>query len=179
MSIPDEQSLVARAKRGDREALGALWNALTPRIFGYLINTMRDRTLAEDILQATWLKAITALPRFEKRGIGISAWLFVIARNECREHWRRSGRITSLDPTKHDSADGDGETIKEKILAEQILASLPESDREILRLRYIADLSLNELAQVLELNFVTVRVRIHRALARARTTLTSITPKTP
>lgn len=175
LSIPHEASLVQRAKRGDREAVGELWDALAPKIFGYLVNTVRDRTLAEDILQATWLKAIRALPRFEERGIGISAWLFAIARNECREHWRRSGRETPFDPMEHDQAGGDGGKTEEKLFAEQILASLSESDREILRLRYIADLSLNDLARVLQLNFVTVRVRIHRALARARNALASKT----
>lgn len=175
MSIPHEESLVKRAKRGDREAIGELWDALAPRMFGYLINTVRDRAAAEDILQATWLKAIRALPRFEARGIGISAWLFAIARNECREHWRKSGRETPLDPAEHDQAGSDGHAVEERVLAGQILASLSENDREILRLRYIADLSLNDLAEVLQCNFVTVRVRIHRALARARNALASKT----
>lgn len=175
MSIPDEASLVKRAKRGDREAVAELWDALAPKMFGYLINTLRDRTIAEDILQAAWLKAIRALPRFEERGVGIGAWLFAIARNECREHWRRSGRELPLDPAEHDRSSGDGRAVEEKILAEQILALLPEDDREILRLRYIADLSLNNIAEILKLNFVTVRVRIHRALARARKALASKT----
>jgi RNA polymerase sigma factor (sigma-70 family) len=56
-------------------------------------------------------------------------------------------------------------------MAEQVLATLGEEDREILRLRYIADLSVKDIASVMQLNFVTVRVRIHRALARARVAL--------
>lgn len=151
----------------DHERLGILWDTLTPKLFGYLVNTLRDRTLAEDILQATWLKVINALPHFQERGGGISAWIFTVARNECRDHWRKSGRERPLDLLEHDTA-GTGEKSEEKILVEHILAALSENDRDILRLRYIADLSTNEIARVLGLNFVTVRVRIHRALVHAR-----------
>jgi len=176
MSPHDETSLVRRAQRGDREALGALWDLFTPKLFGYLMNTLRDRPLAEDILQATWLKAQGALSRFGNRGAGMGAWLFAIARNECRGHWRRTGRETPLDPAVHDMERDSGKELEEKILAEQILGSLSEGDRELLRLRYIADLPTADIARVLNINFVTARVRIHRALSRAREILISKTP---
>lgn len=196
MSPQQEQALAQQAQTGDREALGALWDALTPKLFGYLINVTRDRALAEDLLQTTWLHAINALPRFQPRGAGIRAWLFAIARNECRQHWRKSKReatFTDLAALERDQAGGHGsqgnygnrraggrdnpqagderDTLQNKLLVEQILNLLSEDDRELLRLRYIADLSLNDIARVLNINFVAVRVRIHRALARARTAI--------
>ncbi len=173
MSLNEEQALINRAAQGDANAFDALWNAITPKLFGYLVNTVRDHALAEDILQSTWLKAIAALPDFTARGGGVSAWLFTIAKNECREHWRKSGRETPLDDEAHDRAADAAENHEEKLLIEQTLAALSENDREILRLRYVADLSMNEIAQVLKLNFVTVRVRVHRALAHAREVLST------
>lgn len=173
MSSSGEQLLAQKAQGGDREALGALWEALTPKLFGYLINVTRDPALAEDLLQTTWMRAIDALPRFQPRGIRIGAWLFAIARNECRQYWRKSGWEIPFDPTKHDWADNGREELEDKILTDQILFNLSENDREILRLRYIADLPLNDIARVLNLNFVTVRVRVHRALVRARAALDS------
>ena len=172
MSSPDEASLVRKAQAGDRQALGQLWDTLTPKLFGYLVNTLRDKALAEDVLQTTWLKAIGALPGYQNRGVGLSAWLFTIARNECQQLWRKGGREVPLDTEIHDKA-GDAGGTEEKIMSEQILAALSSDDRELLRLRYIADLSINEIAKVLNSNSVAVRVRIHRALARARTTLTA------
>lgn len=168
MSPHDEASLVQRARTGDRDAFRALWDELTPKLFGYLVNTLRDRTIAEDILQNTWLKALKALPRYEQRGARISAWLFAIARNECREHWRKSGREAPFNLKEHDTAGNIDSTHEEKFLIEQILSSLSEADRDILRLRYIVDLSMRDIAKVLNLNFITVRVRVHRALTRAR-----------
>jgi RNA polymerase sigma-70 factor (ECF subfamily) len=167
MSPHDEASLVARAQRGQRDALESLWNEFTPQLFGYLVNTLKDRALAEDLLQTAWVKAIEGLPRLEGRAVRIRPWLFAVARNLCREHWRSAKRNVPLDPEEHDAATDDS-GLEDKALAEQLLASLSESDRELLRLRYIADLSLADIAAALHINSVSVRVRIHRALARAR-----------
>lgn len=155
----------------DTKAIERLWDTLTPKLFGYLINTLHDRALAEDILQTTWLKAIGALPGYEERNVGMGAWLFTIARNECRDHWRKAGREVSLDIAVHDTPNNDRKTSEEKLAVEQALEKLSKDDRELLRLRYIADLSTKEIAAVLKINFVTARVRIHRALAHARVIL--------
>src|SRR5436190_1604661 len=102
MNSQAEQELVKRAQGGDREALGVLWDELTPKLFGYLVNTTKSKVLAEDLLQAVWLHAIEGLPKFEFRGIAVSAWLFAIARNECRQHWRKANREVEFDNVKHD-----------------------------------------------------------------------------
>lgn len=143
------------------------WDRITPKLFGYLINTMRDKAVAEDLLQTTWLKALKSLPRFQRKGKGFEAWIFAIAHNECRQHWRATGREIPLDPLIHDVPDISLSS-PDNLFIEQVLRKLSEDDRELLRLRYIADLSLSDLARILNINFVTVRVRVHRALARAR-----------
>lgn len=157
----------------DRDALALLWDELTPKLFGYLINTLGDRALAEDILQTTWLRAIEGLPRFRDRGKGLRPWLFAIARNECRQHWRKDPHEVPLDLATHDTGNSDAYELERKVLVEQALEQLPEDDRELIRLRYIADLPTAHIARILHINFVTVRVRIHRALARARIALQS------
>ena len=171
MDLQQEQKLVLQAQAGEKEALGQLWDELTPKLFGYLINTLKDKTLAEDLLQSTWLKAIEALPRFKTGDAGISPWLFAIARNECRQHWRNAKHEADREITENDITDDDRISSDNKIFIDQLLKQLSEDDREILRLRYIADLPLNEVARVLNINAVAVRVRMHRALARAKTVL--------
>jgi RNA polymerase sigma-70 factor, ECF subfamily len=163
-----ELELVQKAQGGDRQALGQLWDLITPKLFGYLINTLRDKTLAEDILQATWLKAINALSKFEPREVSISAWLFAIARNECKLHWRKGDREVELNVDLLDESHPHNDSSENKILIEQILNKLSVEDRELLQLRYIADLSPNEIAKILNINFVAVRVRLHRAIKRAQ-----------
>ncbi len=69
-----------------KDNISALWDDVTPKLYGYLVNVLHDRNLAEDILQTTWLKAIQALPSFKDRtGASFSSWLFAIARNECKQ----------------------------------------------------------------------------------------------
>ena len=167
MEVHEEIMLVKRAQAGDREALAQLWDTITPKLFGYLVNVLKDRVLAEDMLQSTWLKALDKLSSFNHRGAPFSAWLFAIARNECKQHWRKTNREVPLDEVVHDTAHQSAKGNQE-ILVEQILAKLSESDREVIRLRYIADLSVRDMARVLHTNSVAVRVRLHRAINRAK-----------
>ncbi|OGF03428.1 MAG: hypothetical protein A3H14_01370 [Candidatus Doudnabacteria bacterium RIFCSPLOWO2_12_FULL_49_8] len=171
MNSADERLLVVKAQGGDREAIGQLWDLLTPKLYGYLLNTLRHRPLAEDILQSTWLKAIEALPKFQQKHIRVGSWRFAIARNECRQHWRKSNREVGLNASLNELPSNTYIDSENQILVEQMLAPLSEDDRELIRLRYIADLPLNEIAKILNLNFVAVRVRLHRALTRAKSSL--------
>lgn len=153
----------------NKDNLGELWDETTPKLYGYLVNVLHDRNLAEDILQTTWLKAIEALPNFkDRKGASFSSWLFAIARNECKQHWRKSGREVSFDPTIHDKEVTDSTKEENTIFVDQIMKQLPPLDRELIRLHYIADLSFRDIAKLLKINSVTVRVRMHRALAFAK-----------
>ncbi|MBI2676743.1 MAG: RNA polymerase sigma factor [Candidatus Yanofskybacteria bacterium] len=173
MEQNEEKMLVKRARSGDRQALSLLWDALTPKLFGYLVNTTKNKPLAEDLLQTTWLKAIDNLSKFKQQDAGFSAWLFAIARNEYRQHWRKRKNEVSFEPAEHDQPDSSQGSPEAKIFVEQALAYLSDDDRELIRLRYIVDLPIKDIALILKLNFVTVRVRIHRALAKMRAAITS------
>jgi len=174
MLLEDELALVVRAQNGDRTALGELWDFITPKLHGYLVNTVRNPQLAEDLLQNTWLKAITAIHKFQPKGVRFSAWLFAIARNECRQHWRDHGQETSIeeaDLEKIPETMTTHEKISEKIFLDTELNKLPEEHREILRLRYISEFSFKEIAQILSISTIAARVRVHRALGQMRTNL--------
>ncbi len=154
----------------NKDNIGILWDTLTPKLYGYLVNTLRDKNLAEDILQTTWLKAIEAISSYKEGEAGFSAWLFAIAKNECRQHWRKGGREIPFDPMVHDIEVGGGGQ-EDKILAHQMLAQLSASDRELMNLRYIAGLPLHDIAKILKINPVAVRVRMHRATNALKTML--------
>ncbi len=168
MLLEEELGLVAQAKAGEQAAIGLLWDDITPKLYGYLVKTLKDRQLADDVLQDTWLKAINALESFRPKGVRFSAWLFVIARNECRQHWRKNGREVSIDEDNEtQSAVHSPIELTNKITLDTVLAQLPIDDHEILCLRYISELSFNEIAHVLEISAISARVRTHRALKRA------------
>ncbi len=152
----------------NKDEIGELWDKVTPKLYGYLINTLKDKTLADDILQSTWVKAIEALPKFENRGHGLNAWIFSIARNEMKMHWRKGGREVSFDENLHDVYKDDRENRDNKIFLEQTISKLTEEDQELIRLRYIADLSFLEIAKLFNSSEVSVRVKMHRAISHAR-----------
>ena len=151
-----------------KDNISVLWDDITPKLYGYLVNVLHDRNLAEDILQTTWLKAIQALPDFKDRvGASFSSWLFAIARNECKQHWRKPNKEVLFDPMIHDKEEVSYKQ-EDRIFMDQIIAQFSENDQELIRLHYIADLSLGDIAKILKINPITVRVRMHRALSFAK-----------
>lgn len=169
MLLEEELSLVAQAKEGDKAAISALYDAITPKLYGYLVNVIRDKSLAEDILQDTWVKAISSLELFRAKGVRFSAWIFAIARNECRMYWRKQKKEISLDEVHAHIPDG--KDLSQRLWVDQLIQKLSVEEQELLRLRYIADLSFKEIAIVLGIPPITARVRVHRALKKANTFL--------
>jgi RNA polymerase sigma-70 factor (ECF subfamily) len=169
MDLHEELQLLARAQAGDKEALALLWDAVTPKLYGYLINQLRHKDLAEDICQETWLKAIKHLHTFKNRGVRFSAWVFAIARNECRQYWRGGNKEISVDMGDENFVDSVRSVPStDYLLIESALGTLSAEEKEIIELRYIADLSFKEIAAILEISMVAARVRVHRALSHAR-----------
>lgn len=165
MLLEEELSLVKRAKAGEKAAMSALYDTITPKLYGYLVNVLRDKVVAEDILQEVWIKAITSLAMFRPQGVRFSAWLFAIARNECRTHWRKKGREVGIDDTLVGTSSH--AHTEEKVWVDMVIGKLSLEDQEILRLRYLADLSFKEVARVLNISLISARVRVHRALEKA------------
>lgn len=173
MTLEQELTLVACAQKGDRAALGSLWDAINPKLHGYLVNTLRDPHLAEDLLQDTWLKAIGSIANFKPQGVRFSAWLFAIAKNECRQHWRKQKFEQPLTDEHADTmADNSAsETMSQKLYLDSVLKQMSPDEQELLRLRYLAGFSFKEIAKILNISTIAARVRIHRALGRVRENL--------
>ncbi|MBI4142930.1 RNA polymerase sigma factor [Candidatus Uhrbacteria bacterium] len=165
-----ERDIIRRAQEGDRAAITVLWDAHTPKLYGYLCHTLRDPVIAEDVLQQTWVQAMEALGGYRDRGVPFHAWLFAIARNVCRQHWRTLGREVPLDLETHD-VPAPNRNHDAVLTVDAALRTLTEEDRELLRLRYIADLPIASVARVLGIRPITARVRLHRTLRRARAAL--------
>ena len=73
--LTEEDQLIARASKGDREAFGQLYERHSIRVFRHAYFLTSDVSLAEDLTGQTFLKALEAIPRFENRGIPFIAWL--------------------------------------------------------------------------------------------------------
>ncbi len=141
-------------------------------LFAFLYRLTGDPALAEELMQEVFVRALRAAERYRPQG-KVSTWLFAIAANVTRDHWRRRQRnLVDLvgevpgtawaDPEEEALAAADVEHLRSALL------QLPLEQRSALILRYYHDLSYLEIAQALACPVGTVRSRIHNGLERLR-----------
>jgi RNA polymerase sigma-70 factor (ECF subfamily) len=173
-----EDDLVRGSRAGDHVAFARLvemHQTIARRVATTMMGSGGD---ADDVVQDAFIKAYTRLHQFEE-GRSFRAWLLTIVANEARNRHRAAGRRAAVTlrviPPAEDHADDPAlafEAHEARLRLAQAVASLPDSDREIVALRYFAELSEAETAEVLACPVGTVKSRLSRALVRLRTTLT-------
>lgn len=123
----------------------------------------------EDVLQETWLAAWTALPGYDRRS-RFKTWLYALSLNKCRDHHRTKKRT---EPISDELAAGAADTTdiqrhtENKQTAAAVLEALSPSQREVLDLYYFAELTLPEIARVLNRNLNTVKYQFYRGHVQA------------
>lgn len=167
----DESKLIERAKRGDTEAFGQLFDRYFDEIFRFLSAQIGRREDAEDIAVDVFRRTWEYLPRYKDKGYSFSAFLFSAARNALIDYYRRNNRRSQneveLDESLPDGHDNPEDAV---LLARQYqelysaLKRLPKNYREVLVLRFINDYSLEEIARIMRRKPGAVRVMQHRAL---------------
>jgi RNA polymerase sigma-70 factor (ECF subfamily) len=169
--------LVDRAKVGDAEAFGGLYDRFQPEIVRYLTHRTRDADAAEDLAQQVFLKAWQAIPRYEDRGVPFKAWLYRMAHNQMVDHFR-SRRPTSdlegLDLPVESEAETlllDGE-MQEALKG--ALERLTEDHRQVLVLRFLMEKSAREIGEIMGRKEVTIRGLQMRALQSLRREIESM-----
>lgn len=169
----DELKMVTAA-RHDPAAFGDLYRLYVEQVFRYLYSRIRNVEEAEDVTAQTFLAAFNAFDHFRKDG-HFASWLFTIARNKATDHFRQRGNITYLNdvdnlPVENDPLHSVIRTEQAKALA-SLIQALPEDDRELLRLRFLATLSFPEIARFLDRKEDAVKKSIYRLLARLHSQL--------
>lgn len=163
-----------RAARGDEEAAGLLFDHYYPRVFRYARGKLGRDVDAEDVAAETFARVLRGLDKFKWKGAGFEAWLFRIAANLVIDVHRRSGRETT-EPDPVDQEAPTAELPEARLLrAEQagglrtMLDALAPDQREVVLLRFAADLDTNEVSKVMERNPNAVRQLQFRALQKLR-----------
>jgi RNA polymerase sigma-70 factor, ECF subfamily len=135
---------VARAKQGDQEAVRFLYVSYSHNIYGYVRSIMHDDHEAEDVTQHVFAKLMTAIEKYDDRGVPFFAWLLRLARNVAIDHLR-ANRLT---PTENvvDPDTGRGADFERTHTVRDALATLPIDQREVVILRHVVGLSPTEIA---------------------------------
>ena len=179
--LTDEQLVAAYAK-GDNKAFDTLLKRHETRVFSYILYIVKNKDLADDIFQETFVKAITTIRqgRYTENG-KFSAWITRIAHNLVIDHYRQE---KSENQTSSDTEDGidlfnrrelsDG-TIEDVLVSKQITAdvrrlikALPKSQRQVLVMRYYRNMSFKEIAEATGVSINTALGRMRYAILNMR-----------
>jgi RNA polymerase sigma-70 factor (ECF subfamily) len=171
--IADEDRTLVEAARRDADAAGRLFDKYYSEVLSYIHHCILDSAVTEDLTSKVFLAAFRHLGRYRWRQIPFKAWLFRIATNEVRMHWRRQRRVkmVSLQPDAGIHAVGPSdadslEAAEEHRLLHGALLELRTKYRTVITLRYFEDKTIAEICEITATKEGTVKSQLHRGLAR-------------
>jgi len=186
MRDSSDAELVAHAQRGEVNAIGRLYDRHRESIFRYLWIRLDDRQLAEDLTGDVFMRMLDALPRYRMKGLPFRAWLYRIAHNLLVDYFRKMNRQVTLplDVIEEQGTEDDPDRVIEQILLSErlqvALMRLEATQCEVVILRFLAGLSLQETALTLGKTEAAIKALQHRGLSSLRRALEPLEePVTP
>lgn len=167
-----ERDIIVAAQRGDREAFKALYDRYRDRVYNLIFYTTGDELGAEDVLQIVFVKIYQGLAGFRFEA-SLATWIYRITVNECLNQQRgRSAQHVPFEALLGSDEEMDGnaaadlqhaEGERREIIRRAVMELSPKL-RAVVALKYLEDLSYEEIASVLECSPGTVASRLNRAL---------------
>ncbi len=170
----NDQELVSQYVNGNEECFEILVRRHKTRLFSYIYHQVRDRELANDIFQDTFVKVINTLKQgcYNEEGKFLP-WVMRISHNLIIDHFRKAAKIPTIDNSKTEYdifsvLNIFDENVEEQIITNQIhhdvrrlVEMLPDEQKEVLKLRHYSDMSFKDIAD-------NTNVSINTALGRMR-----------
>ena len=157
---------MTQVQAGDADAYGTLFERHQARVYGFLVRRTRDRDLAADLYQETFLRVFRARHQWQP-GRPFRPWLFGIAANAARD----KARARSRRPVEVGIEDWDKpvtSSIHDQLSLEQAIGRLPDNLRDAFLLGVVEGLDHNEVAGALDISPANARARISRARRQLR-----------
>jgi RNA polymerase sigma-70 factor (ECF subfamily) len=197
----NQQDVVERLRAGDEAAFAELVDRYGATMLRVARTFVRDRAVAEEVVQETWLAVLEGIDRFEGRS-SLKTWMFTILANRARTRGEREARTVPFASLAGSANEGDEPAVvpdrfqgpdgeaphawaspprawpEERLLAgetvnviSRAISELPEAQREVIRLRDVEGWSAAEVVELLELTETNQRVLLHRARSKVRAAL--------
>ena len=180
-SVANDQELVQAYIKGDHSAIEVLINRHRSKVYTYILLTIKNQQLAEDLFQETFIKVIQSLRggKYKDNGKFLS-WVIRIAHNLVIDHFRKEKQMNSI---SNDDSEVDlfnskklsDDNIEELIINSQIkseirslINELPDDQREVVLLRHYGNLSFKEIADQTDVSINTALGRMRYALINLR-----------
>jgi len=175
-----DNELITRYVAGDEIALKNLINRHQKKVFSYILMSVKNRELAEDIFQDTFIKVINTLKseNYKEEGKFLQ-WVMRIANNLKIDYYRKVQRMpvfeSNSDFNIFDVLNGTDPSVEQKMITEQIYSDitslvkfLPEEQREVLEMRIYDDVSFKDIAELTGVSINTALGRMRYALINLR-----------
>jgi RNA polymerase sigma-70 factor, ECF subfamily len=160
-------TLVARAKQRDPDAITEIYTHHSPAIYRYIRRRIPEHETAEDLCSDVFVKMLEKIDRYEERGWPISAWLYRIAHDRTIDMYRKQKHQTVPLEAWAGVTDDLEEQVVRKIEAEdlhEMLAFLTKEQRSVLTLRFLADQDIQRVAEYLGRSEGAVKALQHRGI---------------
>ncbi len=168
--LEGEKNHIKQAKRGNKEAFGLLYDHYLPKIYRFVLLKVSSRAEAEDLTHEVFLSAWQNIHNYKDRGHPFSSWLYQIAKNSVIDFYRTSKKnlqvesvseeFVKIDALHPESLNTDLEIEKLK----RLIGLLKPDYQDVLIMKFIEDLSAEEIAANLDKSEGAVRLIQHRAL---------------
>lgn len=166
----DDYELIVQAQ-ADPQQFAALYTKYVDAIYRYIYyRTGQEKDTAEELVAEVFTRALKNLPTFNWQGYAYSAYLYAIARSVCKDHYARPiiSDIDEIVAEKDIATDATSEVQAEISLLWKRIADLPDETRELLELRYIDDLSYNDIAVIVNKKPEAIRTQVSRTISKLR-----------
>jgi len=175
-----DQKLISQYIQGHERSLEILINRHKSRIFTHIILIVKDKSLAEDLFQDTFIKVIRTLKQGKYREEGkFLPWVLRIAHNLAVDHFRKANRMSTTSGGDNfdifDIIQDTDDSVEEVVVIEEInsdlkalIEELPENQKEVLIMRHYCEMSFKEIAEETNVSISTALGRMRYALINLR-----------
>jgi RNA polymerase sigma factor (sigma-70 family) len=178
--VISDQDLIGKYLTGDESALESIIRRHKNRVFAYILMVVKDKELAEDLFQDTFIKVINTFRsgQYKEEGKFIQ-WVMRIAHNLIIDYFRKSKRIPIIENNDDydifDKVRIPVESVEEQLIMEQIhqdvkklIDYLPSEQKEVLVMRHYGDMSFKDIAEATDVSINTALGRMRYALINLR-----------
>jgi RNA polymerase sigma-70 factor (ECF subfamily) len=163
----EDDRLLIEAAQADPARFVEIYERYVDRIYAFVSRRTGNRATAEDITSHVFEQALATISGFEWRGLPVSVWLFRIASNAVVDHWRERSR--NADEPVPDVPDSrELEDIDRRLALYQEVERLPDLQRRVIRMRFVEEKSIREVASALNRSEGAVKQLQLRALEKLR-----------
>jgi RNA polymerase sigma factor (sigma-70 family) len=174
--MQEEMQWIQEVLAGNKQAYANIINKYKNQVYACILRMTKNPQDAQDLVQESFIKVYHQLEKYDGKG-SFAGWIYRVAMNHCLDEFRKKRyKINHVEINENSLENPNHPEVvflkKEKNRQlEQLITTLPEEERIILLLRYVNELSYDEIGELLNTPVSTVRNKLHRAKKKMRETV--------